>query len=74
MDQKKTKLIGNIAKLAIAIPGVIFFLMIAFGGGSETVISNAINLSIIGLIACAAIALIFGLKHFFGNIGRRFAI
>jgi len=69
MDTKQAKLIGNILKFAIAIPGVIMIFLI-LKNESVGVIDAAIKLTLIALAACAVIALLFGLLHFLGNISK----
>lgn len=69
MDTKSAKLIGNIAKFAIAIPGVIMIFLI-LQNGNEGIIDAAIKLTLVALVACAAVAIIFGIIYFLGNITK----
>jgi hypothetical protein len=69
MDSRKDNLIGNIAKLAIAIIGVVLTFMIIYKE-DEGVIDITIKFTLAVLAACAIIALLFGLIHFVTNIGK----
>ena len=74
MDTKTVHLIGNAVKILLAVIGVIFCALILLNnaeiemGEKRNLVSGALTISMIGMIVCVGIALLFGLVFFFKNI------
>ncbi|NND94018.1 MAG: hypothetical protein HKN45_04085 [Flavobacteriales bacterium] len=76
MSDKTAHLIGNVVKILVALLGVIFCALIIANnseiemGESHNYVSGALTISLIGMIVCVGIALLFGLVYFVKNIAK----
>lgn len=76
MDTKLAGTIGTIIKVAIAVIGVVFCVLIMTNsegiemGENVSYVNGGLTISYIALLLCAGIALLFGLAFFFSNIKK----